>query len=184
MIHRSALGALFVSLFGCASNAPAESAAPISVGQPASQLDGKRYRETRVGIHIDAPPTAVWAVLTDGSAYPSWNTTVTSLKGTIAAGETIELKVKLDPKRTFKLEVSTFDAPTRMVWQDGNGMFKGVRTFTLTALPDGTTDITMAEVMTGSMMGMIANKLPDFRPDFDSFMRDLKATIEAGAPSA
>lgn len=59
-------------------------------------------------------------------------------------------------------------------------MFKGVRTFTLTALPDGTTDVTMAEVMTGSMMGMIAKKLPDFRPDFDTFMRDLKTTVEAG----
>lgn len=180
MTNRLVLGALFVSLFGCASNAPAESAAPISVDQASEQLDGKRYRETRVGIHIDAPPAAVWAVLTDGPAYPSWNTTVTSLKGTIAAAEEIELKVKIDPKRTFKLEVSTFDAPNRMVWQDGNGMFKGVRTFTLTALPDGTTDVTMAEVMTGSMMGMIAGKLPDFRPDFDTFMRDLKTTVEAG----
>lgn len=179
MTNRLVLGALFVSLLGCASNAPAESAAPISVGEASEQLDGKRYRETRVGVHIDAPPAAVWAVLTDGPAYPSWNTTVTSLEGTVAAGEEIELKVKIDPKRTFKLEVSAFEAPTRMVWQDGNGMFKGVRTFTLTALPDGTTDVTMAEVMTGSMMGMIAKKLPDFRPDFDTFMRDLKTTVEA-----
>lgn len=130
-------------------------------------------------MHIDGPPAAVWAVLTDGPAYPSWNTTVTSLEGTIGADEQIELKVKLDPKRTFTLEVSTFEAPSRMVWQDGNGMFKGVRTFTLTALPDGTTDVTMAEVMTGSMMGMIVKKLPDFRPDFDTFMRDLKTTVEA-----
>ena len=180
MTSRLALGALFVCLFGCASSAPAESAAPISVGDASTQLDGKRYRETRVGVHIDAPPAAVWAVLTDGPAYPSWNTTVTSLEGTISAGGEIELKVKLDPKRTYKLQVSTFEAPTRLVWQDGNGMFKGVRTFTLTALPDGTTDVTMAEVMTGSMMGMIAGKLPDFRPDFDTFMRDLKATVEAG----
>ena len=51
MTNRLVLGALFVS-FGCASNAPAESAAPISVNQASEQLDGKRYRETRVGIHI------------------------------------------------------------------------------------------------------------------------------------
>ena len=180
MSNRLALGALLACPFGCASSAPAESAAPISVGDASQQLDGRRYRETRVGIHIDAPPAAVWAVLTDGPAYPSWNTTVTSLEGTIAASEEIELKVRIDPKRTFKLEVSTFDAPTRMVWQDGNGMFKGVRTFTLTALPDGTTDLTMAEVMTGAMMGMIAKKLPDFRPEFDTFMHDLKTTVEGG----
>ncbi|MGH1343210.1 MAG: SRPBCC family protein [Nannocystales bacterium] len=181
MTNRLSFGALFVNLLGCASTAPAESAAPIAVGEASSQLDGKRYRETRVGVHIDAPPAAVWAVLTDGPAYPSWNSTVTSLEGTIAPGEEIKLKVKLDPKRTFNLEVSTFEAPTRLVWQDGNAMFKGVRTFTLTALPDGSTDVTMAEVMTGSMMGMIAKKLPDFRPDFDTFMRDLKATVETAA---
>ena len=178
MFRPLALGALASSLFGCASTAPAESSAPIDIDADAVQLDGKRFRETRVGVHINASPDAVWAVLTNAEDYPRWNSTVTSLKGSIAQGERIELKVKLDPKRTFKLEVSTFDAPQRMVWEDGNAMFRGVRTFTLTAREDGTTDVTMAEVMTGAMMGMIAKKLPDFRPDFDTFMADLKAEAE------
>lgn len=166
-------------LGGCASTAPSTAAEPIAMGQAAAQLDGKRYRETRVGVHIDAPPEAVWAVLTDAPAYPRWNTTIVSLDGTIAPGETIALKAKIDPKRTFDLEVSTFEPNRTMVWQDGGAMFKGVRTFTLTAREDGTTDVTMAEVMTGAMMGMIAKKLPDFRPDFDTFMHDLKAEVEA-----
>ncbi len=178
MTRRLLLGASLFGLFGCASAAPATAKAPIAVGADAEQLDGKRYRETRVGVNIAAPPEAVWAVLTEASAYPEWNSTIVSLDGTIAKGEQIELKVKLDPKRTFKLEVSTFDAPQRMVWEDGNAMFRGVRTFTLTAREDGTTDVTMAEVMTGAMMGMIAKKLPDFRPDFDTFMADLKAEAE------
>ena len=180
MTRRLLLGTTLLGLFGCASTAPATAGTPIAVGADAEQLDGKRYRETRVGVNIAASPEAVWAVLTEASAYPEWNSTIVSLDGTIAQGEEIELKVKLDPKRTFKLEVSTFDAPTRMVWEDGNAMFRGVRTFTLTAREDGTTDVTMAEVMTGSMMGMIAKKLPDFRPDFNTFMADLKTTVEAG----
>ncbi len=182
MTLRVALCALaLLATTACASIAPAGASEPVAIDAPAAQLDGKRYREVRVGVHIDAPPERVWAVLADAAAYPSWNTTVVSLNGSIALGETIELKSTVDPKRTFELEVSTFDAPRTMVWQDGGKAFKGVRTFTLTARADGTTDVTMAEVLTGSMMGMIAGKLPDFRPSFDTFAGDLKTVAESPA---
>ena len=53
-----------------------------------------------------------------------------------------------------------------------------MRTFTITQRPDGTTTVTMAEVLTGTMMGMIEGKLPDFRPSFDAFAADLKRAAE------
>jgi len=159
---------------GCASVAPPEAAEPVALGEPAAVLDGQRYLEYRVGRNIKASPEAVWAVLTDGPAYPEWNSTVVSLDGTIAQGETIELVAKIDPSRTFKLEVSTFEPARKLVWEDGGKAFKGVRTFTLTAREDGSTDFTMAEVLTGMFMNSIEKKLPDFRPPFDTFAADLE----------
>lgn len=170
-----------LAIAGCASTAPAESASPIAVDAPALKLDGERYLEYRVGVQISAPPQVVWGLLTDAAAYPSWNSTVTSIDGSIALGETIALKAKIDPKRTFKLEVSTFTPNEVLVWEDGGKAFKGVRTFVLTPTGDGTTQVTMAEVLTGSMMGMIEGKLPDFRPSFDTFAADLKRAAEAQA---
>ena len=90
----------------------------------------------------------------------------------------------VDPKRTFKLRVSAFEPGSRLVWEDGGRAFKGVRTFELRERADGKTEVTMAEVFTGSMMGMIEGKLPDFRPSFDAFAADLKRAAESAAARA
>ncbi len=172
--------ALGLTLSACASTPPPETSQPVALGDPALLLDGERYLEYRVGVHVEATPQVVWGLLTDAPRYPEWNSTVISIDGTIAEGEEIALKAKIDPKRTFDLTVSTFEPNARLVWQDGGKAFKGVRTFVLTARDDGTTEVTMAEVLTGSMMGMIEGKLPDFRPSFDAFAADLKRAAEAG----
>ncbi len=169
---------LTLALAACASTPPPEASDPIVIDGTALKLDGERYLEYRVGINIAAEPDAVWTLLTDAPGYPEWNSTVISIDGTIAQGEEIELKAKIDPDRTFELTVSEFTPHRKLVWQDGGRAFKGVRTFTLTPRGDGTTDVTMAEVLTGSMMGMIEGKLPDFRPSFDTFASDLKRAAE------
>lgn len=173
---------LVASLFGaCASVPPPETKTAIAIDAPAAKLEGTRYLEYRVGVRIEAPAEVVWALLTDAPGYPAWNSTVISIDGTIALGETIELKAKIDPKRTFTLTVSELQPMQRLVWQDGGKAFKGVRTFVVRQLEDGSTEVTMAEVLTGSMMGMIEGKLPDFRPPFDAFAADLRREAEARA---
>ncbi len=175
---------LFVSL-ACAKPLPP----PTNASEP-PPLDGHtqkldavtdaKYLHYAVGRTIDAPPEVVWGILTDAPGYTKWNSTITSLDGTIAFGERIELVSKIS-KRTFKLEVSTFEPPRTMVWSDGGKTFLGVRTFTLAPTATGGTDFTMKEVFTGSMMKMIAPKLPDFGPDFEAFARDLEAEAERRA---
>lgn len=173
---------LLASLVGaCASVPPQQAQAPIGLDGKATKLQGERYLEYRVGVHVEASPEQVWALLTDAAGYPGWNSTVVSLEGPIAEGERIALVSTVDPKRTFELTVSTFEPERTLVWEDGGRAFKGVRTFTLVARPDGTTEVTMAEVLTGAMMGMIEPKLPDFRPSFDAFATDLKRAAEKGA---
>ena len=176
-----ALFALLAAATGCASVAPPEASEPIVIGQPAAELKGERYLEYRVGINVAAPATDIWAILTDAPAYPSWNSTVISIDGTIAKDERIELKSTVAPDRTFGLTVSTFDGPAKMVWEDGGKAFRGVRTFTLTDKGDGTTDVTMSEVLTGIFLPSAEKKLPDFRPSFDAFASDLKTKAESGA---
>ncbi len=110
---------------------------------------------------------------------------MTSVKGDIALGERLELKVPLDPKRTFKPRVTLLDAtgPQRtMVWSDGFApMFKGVRRFTLAegAGEGGTTRFEMTEVFSGLMVPLLRGSLPDFRPAFAAYAADLKRAAES-----
>ena len=59
------------------------------------------------------------------------------------------------------------------------GLFKGVRTFTLT--PDGrATRFDMREEYTGPLLPVIWRSMPDLGPSFEQFARGLKAKAEAG----
>jgi hypothetical protein len=130
------------------------------------------------GTNIKAKPERVWALMTNAADFPRWNSTVKSIEGTIASGQTIQLVAAISPKRVFNLNIIEFIPEKRMVWSDGNAMFKGVRTYTFSPRPDGTTDFSMAEVYTGLMLPMIAGSLPDFAPVFDQYLADLKRAAE------
>ncbi len=135
--------------------------------------------ECSVRCTIAAKPAAVWALLTNAAGFPSWNTTVTSITGEIALGQKLGLRVPTSD-RTFTPTVTEFVPEQRMAWSDGMApMFKGVRTYTLTANADGTTDFEMVEVFSGMMLPMIKGSLPDFAPIFEQYARDLKRAAEA-----
>ena len=137
--------------------------------------------ECRVAIPIAASPQRIWALLTNAADFPRWNSTVTSIKGKIALGERVEIKVPIS-ERTFTPKVTELVDGSRMVWSDGMApMFKGERTFTLTPQKDGTTDFEMVETFTGLMLPMIKGSLPDFAPVFDRYARDLKKEAERSA---
>jgi hypothetical protein len=69
-----------------------------------------------------------------------------------------------------------------MEWSEGMApMFKGVRTYALTAKPDGSTDFSMHEVLSGMTLPMIRGSLPDFAPVFERYAADLKREAERGA---
>jgi hypothetical protein len=130
---------------------------------------------------IEAPPERIWAILTDAPAYAQWDNGVKRLDGTIAPGEKLKITSELDPKRAHPIKVTEFEPSRRMAWTGGMplGLFKGVRTFTLT--PDGSaTRFTMREEFTGPLLPMIWKSLPDLGPAFQQFARGLKATAEAG----
>ncbi|MFN0100054.1 MAG: SRPBCC family protein [Gemmatimonadaceae bacterium] len=133
-------------------------------------------RTVRVATTIRATPERVWALLTDAAGIPSWTSTVTRIDGRIALGERLTIVVPYS-KRTFPVTVDVFDAPSRLVWSDGNAIFRGVRTYTIT--PSGPlTTFAMEEVFTGVMLPLIAGSLPDFAPIFEQYAAHLKAAAE------
>lgn len=135
----------------------------------------------RVEAHVTAPPSAVWAKLTDAADFPRWNSTVESLEGPIALGQRLAIRVPIAPGRTFKPKVTELVPRQRMVWQDGFApMFQGTRTFTLTDDGRGGTKFEMVEEFRGLMLPLIKGSLPDFGPVFDCYAADLSRAC-AGA---
>ena len=131
-------------------------------------------RETSVSASIAADPAIVWALLTHAADYPRWNSTVTSIKGEIKAGGTIELKSTLDEKRTFKLKVKEFVPEKRLVWGDAMGS----RVYSLEKSGSGT-HFSMTERIGGPLFPLFAGMIPSFDESFDKFIADLKKEAEA-----
>lgn len=130
-------------------------------------------RETSVKTIITADPAIIWALLTHAADYPRWNSTVISVQGEIVAGATIELKSKLDEKRTFKLKVKEFIPDKRLVWGDTMGN----RTYELERSGTGTL-FTMTEKIGGPLFPLFAGMIPPFDETFDQFTSDLKKEAE------
>jgi hypothetical protein len=129
---------------------------------------------------IAAEPKRIWSILTDAPAYPTWDSGVTKVEGTIANGEKITVHNEVAAGRAFPVRV-TMRAPNEMTWTGGMplDLFTGVRTFRLAA-GDGSTRVTMREDYSGPLAGMMSRSIPDLQPSFDRFVNGLKARAEAG----
>ncbi len=131
-------------------------------------------------IAISAQPEIIWQVLTDATGYPDWNTTVSRVDGTIAAGEKITVHVTATPGRAFPVRVVEFAPCTRMVWRGGMplGLFAGTRTYELKSRGDRQVDFSMREEYTGVLAPLITKSIPDLQPAFNEFAACLKARSE------
>lgn len=132
---------------------------------------------------IAADPDAIWRVLTDAAGLSTWDSGVVRVEGRIAPGEKLKVVSEANPKRAFPVEVTGFEPGRRMTWTGGMplGLFKGVRTFTLTPAANGHTKFVMREEYTGPFLPMIWKSIPDLGPSFEKFANGLKARAEASA---
>lgn len=130
---------------------------------------------------IRAPIERVWALLTDAGGFAAWNSTVTELEGPIAIGQKLRITVPYST-RTFTPKVTQLDEPTAMTWSDGQApFFRGVRTFALREVGEGTVEFSMTETLKGVMLPMARRSLPDFDPIFRDYADDLQAAAESTA---
>ena len=79
--------------------------------------------------------------------------------------------------------MTTFAAPGSLVFTGGMplGLFKGVRTYTLSSDKSGGTLFTMREEYTGPLAGSIGKSIPDLNPSFRQFVSGLKARVESSS---
>lgn len=130
---------------------------------------------------IRADRKVIWRLLTDASGYPSWNTTVDRVDGTIALGERITVHAKISPGRAFPVRVAELVPEERMVWRGGMplGLFVGERTFTLEERGDGSVEFAMREEFRGLMAPLITRSIPDLQPAFEELAEALRRRAEA-----
>jgi hypothetical protein len=136
-------------------------------------------KEYKASTTIQASPEKIWNVLTHGAAWPEWDPSCDKIEGRIAPGEKLKAFTKLSPGRAFPLKVTEFVPNQKMTWTGGMplGLFKGVRTFTLT--PKGNqTEFTLHEVFSGPMLALIGGSIPDMTDAFNGFVQGLKNRAE------
>ncbi|MFZ2593443.1 MAG: SRPBCC domain-containing protein [Minisyncoccia bacterium] len=143
------------------------------MNQKAHTIKNLFSRETTVSVVINATPEKIWGILTNVQGYKNWNSTLVSIEGEIQAGGQVRLISKLDPKRTFKLSMKTFEPPTKLAWGD----MMGARVYLLTQEGDGTL-FTMTEKIGGPLFPLFAKMIPSFDESFDAYARDLKVESE------
>jgi hypothetical protein len=129
---------------------------------------------------IKALPNQVWNVLKDGPAYPTWGSGVERVEGSIASGERIKVHSAVNPGRAFPVKVHLDESEGIMTWTGGMplGLFRGVRTFTVTPAEDGRSEFKMREEYTGPLLGLIWRSMPDLAPSFKQFAAALKVRAE------
>jgi len=78
------------------------------------------------------------------------------------------------------VKVAEFEPEQRMTWVGGmpTGLFKGVRTFTLSPGDGGATEFSMQEVFTGPLLPLYGRTIPDLNPSFKQFASSLKELAE------
>jgi hypothetical protein len=132
--------------------------------------------------NIKASKETIWKILTDAPGYPTWDPGVIRIEGTIAPGEKVTAYNKINPSRAFPARVTEFVPGQKMAWTGGMplGLFKGVRTFTLSPKGDGTVDFTLREEFTGPLLPLIGASIPDMTQSFQDFVAGLKNRAERG----
>ena len=132
---------------------------------------------------IAASPEAVWAVLSDGAAWPSWDSGVDAVEGRIAMNETIKIRSQAAPGRAFPVKVTRFDPPAHLRFSGGMplGLFRGVRTYEVSEEADGQVAFRMREEYSGPLLPLVWRSMPDLGPSFQRFARGLKQRAESAA---
>lgn len=132
---------------------------------------------------IDAPPAAVWAVLTDFDAYPEWNPFSTNAEGTLAVGEVLTLRMVLGgvKEQTFTPEVIAVRENAELRWLGAlrwSWLFSAEHRFAVSAAGEGTR-LMHSEVFRGTLVPLLRSTIDQTERDFRALNAALKERVES-----
>jgi hypothetical protein len=132
-------------------------------------------------IRIDAPPEAVWAVLTDLARYPEWNPLFRKASGQVAVGNRITLR-SVHPANgrlmTVKPKITVADPDAELSWVSSlPGIISGEHHFALTPV-DGGTRLEQGETFRGLLAAFPLKTFTRAEVSFQGLNEALKKRAE------
>lgn len=143
-------------------------------------------RTVDAGRVIDAPPNAVWRVLTDVSAYSEWNPFIPRVEGAFREGERLRVRIEPPGSRglTFRPEVRVVRPERQLVWAGRlvvPHLFDGRHEFRLEPIGDGgRTRFRQRETFTGLLVPLLLDA-DAVRRGFEAMNARLADRAEAAA---
>lgn len=143
----------------------------------------------RSAIEIDAPPAAVWSVLTDTGSYPDWNPFVRRLEGSLDLGATLDVRIAPPGARSMRFKPTVLAAvPGQELRWLGRflapGIFDGEHSFTLEPLGEDRTRLVQEERFSGLLVRPFRSTLEKTLLGFEQMNEALKTRVEADAAAA
>jgi hypothetical protein len=140
-------------------------------------------RELRREIDIDAPPAAVWAVLTDTRSYSEWNPFIPRLAGELREGAKLEVRIEPPGGRamTFKPTVLGVEPDRELRWLGRfllPGIFDGEHILHIEPLDRARSRFTQAERFRGILVPLFRGTLDKTELGFEQMNAALKARAE------
>jgi hypothetical protein len=145
-------------------------------------------RRLETQIDIDAPPSAVWAVLTDTARYPEWNPFVESVEGELRVGARPRIQLRTPGGRglTIRPTVLVADPARELRWLGRLGLpriFDGEHEFVLEPLDGRRTRLVQAETFRGVLVPLLGRTLADTKDGFVAMNEALRDRVHAVAAS-
>ena len=144
-------------------------------------------REIRTEIRIHASAGRVWEVLTDFSAYNSWNPFIREVSGAAMLGGRLVVRLQGSgtSTMTFRPRVLAARKPHELRWLGRlgiPGLFDGEHSFTIAPSDGGDVLFTQAESFRGLLVPLLWRRLErDTKPMFGRMNEALRARAEADA---
>ena len=121
-------------------------------------------KEIKTEILINTKPEKIWAILTNFEKYASWNPFIKYIKGNVAVGNKITVRIEppLAKGMTFKPKVLSYSANKEFKWIGHfllPGLFDGEHKFELIDNGNGSTTFIQSEKFKGILVPLFAQML-------------------------
>jgi hypothetical protein len=140
-------------------------------------------KDIKTEILIQASPEKVWSILSDFDNYNKWNPFIKSIKGQVAVGNKISVRIEPPESKgmTFKPKVLTFETDKKLRWIGHflfTGLFDGEHTFQLIDNGNGTTTFKQSEHFKGILVPLFKKSLKNTEKGFNLMNQKLKEMAE------